>query len=254
MTTPTTSDPNKRFAILEKRIKFLEQTLAAEQRKTAEMQKVIAVYSSDLEQTLDIYDKAFEQAAKGYEPIIQRALILGEPAVAGEGKPLSRPVVVDKRGEVLRAGEPGEDQTFMDNVVAIMDDLPKVLAAVALIISLFTGGTSIVSLVKSNFAHSQAVEAKAEAGDAKVDAVEAKKDAETAKQGIGVALDAASTAQTEATQAKASSETAKEQSALAAQQSSEAQKEAAAAKTEAEAAADAVDDLADQMMNNQKGP
>ena len=254
MTPPAITDPNKRFAILEKRIKFLEQTLAAEQRKTAEMQKVIAVYSSDLEQTLDIYDKAFEQAAKGYEPIIQRALVLGGPTGGGKGKSSSRPVVVDRKGAVLKAGEPGDDQSFMDNVVAIMDDLPKTLAAVALIISLFTGGTSIVSLVKSNFAHSQAIEAKAEAGDAKVSAVEAKKDAETAKQGADVALDAASTAQTEATQARSSSETAKEQSALAAQQSGEAQKEAAAAKAEAEAASNALDDLNDQMRDNRKSP
>ncbi len=239
MTTPTTSDPNKRLTILEKRIRFLEQTLAAEQKKTAEMQKVIAVYSSDLEQTLDIYDKAFEQAARGYEPIIQRALVLGKPATEDKSLPSSRPVMVDKGGEVLKVGEPGEEQSFMDNVVAIMDDLPKVLAAVALIISLFTGGTSIVSLVKSNFAHNQAVEAKAEAGDAKVNAVEAKKDAETAKQGVGVAMEAAGAAQTDAAEAKINSETAKEQSAFAAQQASEAQKDAAAAKAEAEAATNA---------------
>ncbi|HEY84969.1 MAG TPA: hypothetical protein G4N96_07665 [Chloroflexi bacterium] len=254
MSNPTTSDSSKRLAVLERRMKLMEQALTAEQKKTAEMQKVIAVYANDLEQTLDIYDKAFGQAAKSYEPIIQRALILSKPTVAGGEKPSSRPVVVDKRGKVLKAGEPGEEQSFMDNVVAIMDDLPKALAAVALIISLFTGGTSIVSLVQSNFAHNQAAEAKAEAGTAKVDAVEAKKDAETARQGAGVALETAGTAQTDAAQAKSDAETAKESSATAVQQSSDAQVEAAAAKQEAETTAQIVDKLADSVMSDQGGP
>jgi len=205
MATENATDPQKRLAILENRVKALEAVLMAERRKTAAMQEALAAQQNGVEQALASYEKAFSQAAKSYEPIIQRALTLS--------------ALVKKTEQVSEADQGFEleiPKSMLDSIADIFKDLPKTLAALALIISLFTGGTSMVSLFQSNLAQNQVAEvsddvkevkvntetAKQEANDAKLEAVEAKKEAESAKEDAGEAKEDAKTAKEEAGEAK----------------------------------------------------
>ena len=183
MAAENPSDDTKRLTALENRVKALEGALMAEKRKTAELQTLMDAHQSGLDQALDSYEKAFSQAAKSYEPIIQRALTLSR----------SRPPA---KTDGLPTEPMPDDRSFMDNLSSIFDDLPKTLAGIALIISLLTGGTSILSLVQSTLAKTEVgavfnrvliVEedtkaAKTQATDATLASTEAKKDAEAANQ------------------------------------------------------------------------
>lgn len=198
-------DQQKRLTVLENRLKALEAALMAEKRKTAAMQELLTSQQSGVDNALASYDRAFSQAAKSYEPIIQRALTLS---------------AITKITEKETDGDGGFEleipKSVMDNVSSVFKDLPRTLAAMALVISLFTGGTSVVSLFQSNLAQSQVEEvsdqvkeakedsdsAKQEASNAKIEAVEAKKEAESAKENASEAKQEAKTANDNAEKAK----------------------------------------------------
>jgi len=103
MSNPTTSDSSKRLAVLERRMKLLEQALTAEQKKTAEMQKVIAVYANDLEQTLDIYDKAFGQSATA----VQQSSDAQVEAAAAKQEAETTAQIVDKLADSVMSDQGG---------------------------------------------------------------------------------------------------------------------------------------------------
>lgn len=202
-----TQSYEKRLAALENQVEVLGRAFTAEKKKTEELRKTLDSYESGLARSSENYDRAFVQAAKSYEPIIQRALELSGSLPAGilPGAP-PRPVPAK-----------GKPPTFFENMTNIVDDLPKVLASLALIISLITGGTSMASFVKSTSAQIQAATATENAGaavqeanDAKVEASAAKEKATTAQQNSEVAVNKATEAQVEAATAKEKAESANE--------------------------------------------
>jgi hypothetical protein len=104
MSGETTSNPTDRLIALEAKVKALEETLAVEKRKTAEMQQLLRSYKYGVDQVLIGYEKAFEQAAKSYEPIIQRALTLSRgPLIAAE--PPKKVEAVEAKKEAENAKE-----------------------------------------------------------------------------------------------------------------------------------------------------
>jgi predicted nucleic acid-binding Zn-ribbon protein len=194
---------DKRLAALEKQVEILGRALAAEKKKTEALRATLDSVERGLDQTTAHYDRAFEQAAKSYEPIIQRALDL-----SGSTPPV---------GPALPTSTKTKPPAFFDNVTAIVDDLPKVLASLALIISLITGGTSIASFVKSTSAQLQAATASEDAGaavqqatTAQVEASAANEKATTAQQNSEEAVTKATEAQVDAVTAKEKAETATE--------------------------------------------
>ncbi len=213
MSTKDTSQRLERLAALERRVKALESVLMAERKKTAALEQLLAARQQGLDQVLTGYEKAFDQAAKSYEPIIKRALMLS-PAWPPEER-------LPKAVEPIQV-EP-ENPSSWGNVASIFKDMPRTLAALALIISLFTGGTSAVSLFQSNLAQNQvetvsdqiqkveeeAETAQQEASDAKLEAVMAKKDAEAAKEDAVEAKQDAEAAKEDADEAKQEAEQAK---------------------------------------------
>ena len=181
MTSTTNPEQTDRLAILEKRVKALEQALMVEKRKTTALQQRIEQEAAEADQIRLSYESAFDQAAKSYEPIIQRALTLSQTAIESAYRETAAIQV---------------DRSLIEGVSGIFKDVPRTLAALALIISLLTGGTSIISLTQSSLAQNLINEvtdriseveedtesAKAEANNARLEAVEAKKEAESAKE------------------------------------------------------------------------
>ena len=187
---------DKRLTTLEKQVEILGRALAAEKKKTEALQAMLDSVERGLDQTTAHYDRAFEQAAKSYEPIIQRALDLSN----------STPSVDPDPPTFTKTKPP----TFFDNVTAIVDDLPRVLASLALIISLITGGTSIASLIKSTTAQLQAATASEDAGTAVQQATSAQVEASAANEKATAAQQNSEEAVTKATEAQVDAVTAKE--------------------------------------------
>jgi hypothetical protein len=111
------------------------------------------------------------------------------------------------QSETDAESEPGR-LAFLQNVVALVDDLPRVLAGIALLISLVTGGTSVISLFQSVTARTQAVEARIEAQSAKETSASAVIEASVANDTANEARTQASEARVEAENAKQNADTA----------------------------------------------
>ena len=237
--TQNLSPYEERLTALEKHMEILARALAAEKKKTEDLQKAFDTYQRGVAQGVESYDKAFEQAAKSYEPIIQRALVLSGDATIEREPGASQPILV----------EPAErPPNFSQSLTAIVDDLPRVLASLALVIALITGGSSIASLVKSTSAQDQAVTAVENAGkailqasNANVEASAANEKAASANSTAETAIQEASSAKVEANVANEKASTAKDTSEVAVKQASEAQVDAATAKEQAEFANQKVD-------------
>ena len=218
MPAASMSAEQKRLAELEKRMRALENALMAEKRKTAALEQLVESRQNGLDQVLSSYERAFEQAAKSYEPIIQRALRMSGSA-GRESAPGNPPLEPPPANE--------DNKSALDNLASIFKDVPKTLAGLALIISLFTGGTSVVSLFQSNLAQSQVEQvsdqvqqveeeaqlAQQEASEARLEATEAKAEAESAKENASEAKQEAEVAQDEAAEAKLEAMTAKQDAA-----------------------------------------
>lgn len=216
-TKNVTPDVIDQLAELEARVQSLENALHTEQQKTAEMQRLIDSQSSGLEQSIAGYDKAFEHASRSYEIVLQRALDMTGKRVID--RPITSPSKSNK----------GTTTTIITHVADIFDDLPKVLASFALVVSLFTGGTSLISLFQSSLAREQVQivtdvvhMVEGEATEAKVEAQEAKNDATNAKLEAVEAKAEASSAKEDATEAKQEAQEAKDDASVAKEDATEA--------------------------------
>lgn len=197
-TEASNAETEARISTLETRLKALERALMTEKRRGDNLQQMLE--SGGLSQLSDSYDKAFSQASQSYQRIIEEALVLGH-----------------RKSAITPALPPSQDnpETVIGHVANIFDDLPKILSAVAIVISLIAGSTSITSLLqidnvntkaelaagKAENAQDTAKEAKIDAEFAKENATQAQLDAEFAKDDASEAKEKAVVAQQEAEQA-----------------------------------------------------